>query len=173
MFDCRACAHSEIAHVNYVGCCVVAGCSCTGMDGNEGRCLRENHAADCNQLTERPKPALDTKLSRLLWRRGQPPLDAEVKARIVEMKRDGHGKRVIARALDLHPAVVQAYLQEVFGIGPAALPQTRATQKHREVVLAAGGTAVQWAAERGPGGRASSATAAEEWARELTSGQGS
>lgn len=165
MFDCNACGHSEMVHTNFVGCCIVKGCACLGMDGRGPFCDPVTHAATHGAVTELPPPK--TELERLERRKGITLTDQQ-KARILRMKDKGHGPKVIGRELGISRTIVRAVILEVHPKGPASTPRTRPRQEDWQRAMDAGITHQEYLAERGEGGRAHTIDALNAWTAERT-----
>ena len=165
MFECTACGHSEMVHVMFYGCCIVKGCACLGMDGRGPHCDPATHADLHDTLTELPPPR--TELERLERIKGARVTD-EQKNRILSMKAEGHGSKVIARVTGISRTVVRAVIHEVHPKGPATQPRTRPRQEDWQRAMDAGITNAEYLAERGEGGRARTIDALNDWIAERT-----
>lgn len=163
MFTCNSCGHEEMVHQMFVGCCLVASCPCLGVDGRGPFCTPLLHAAEHNSFTVRTDPASEFERLERHYRRD---VSAEERERIIALKREGHGSRVICGLVNVPRPLVREVIIAEFGKGPATLPRTRPRQEDRERALAAGITAEQFQAERVEGGRSWTIAALDEWIAE-------
>lgn len=119
-----------MVHVLFVGCCGVSGCPCRGIDGVGNRCKKDSHERDCNYWEERPTSAPPTALQRIELRK-QREISTDEYERIVAFKRQGLGKRSIARMTGIPISLVTAVLQQTFGVGPSTTPRARPDQQQQ------------------------------------------
>lgn len=152
-----------MVHDMFVGCCHVKGCLCLGMDGTGPFCTPILHAEEHGAFEVRPAPR--TPLEAMERRHGR-VVTSEERARIIALKRDGHGSRTICRRLDINRNLVREVIIEEFGKGPSAEPRMRPRRDDQRRAFDAGITHEEWVAERVEGGRAHTIDALNEWIAE-------
>jgi hypothetical protein len=95
MFTCKSCAHDDMVHVMFVGCCGVRGCPCTGMDGTKNLCREAEHGDACGYWTLRaPRELVTEKEAKLIW----------------SLHLRGSGVRPVAAVSQVKPPLVRSVL---------------------------------------------------------------
>jgi hypothetical protein len=136
------------------------------MDGRGPFCEQDEH--DAEHGTFRPLPPPKDHIEYLERLKGQ-KVSPDQRALISRLKRDGHGKRTIARQTGVHLTLVSALIQAEFGKGPGSHVRTRPRAEDRQRALDAGITPEEFLAERVEGGRAQTIALLDAWIAERQS----